>query len=82
MSVSWRGTPMAAACVGAITASLGAMYFMGLDTKRKEGLDSPYKRGGFGESDMRMNSSDVSAAVSVPKPGKQRLHHQTDPVPK
>jgi len=74
-----RGRPMAIACVGAITASLAAMYVMGKDTKRKEGRESAYKHNPIpGNSDVRMNSSDVSAAVSLPAPGKERLHHQPD----
>ncbi|KAF9459698.1 hypothetical protein BDZ94DRAFT_1312199 [Collybia nuda] len=80
MSVS-RGSPMAIACVSAIGLTLGAMYMMGQDTKAKEGRESTYKNSGPGESDMHMNSSDVSAAVSVPKPGKERLHHQPDHKP-
>lgn len=32
------------------------------------------EHGATGQSDMRMNSSDVSAVVSVPKPGKERIH--------
>lgn len=67
---------------------------MGKDTKKKEGNESPYSEnllnvvlskltafpepGGMGESDKRMNSSDVAAAVSMPKPGKERLHQQPD----
>jgi hypothetical protein len=31
------------------------------------------ERGAAGQSDMRMNSSDVSAAVSLPRPGKERI---------
>lgn len=72
--VSLRGTPMAIACVTAIAGALGAMYIMGQDTKEKEGRESTFKHGAAGQSNMRMNSSDVSAAVSVPRPGKERIH--------
>ncbi|KAF8069087.1 hypothetical protein FPV67DRAFT_1491066 [Lyophyllum atratum] len=77
-----RGRTMAVACVTVIATSLGAMYFMGLDTKEKEGYESPYKHGAPGGTDMRMNSSDVAAAVSVPKPGKERLPHQPESDPR
>ncbi|TFK73387.1 hypothetical protein BDN72DRAFT_834793, partial [Pluteus cervinus] len=68
---------MAIACVTAIGLSLIGMYAVGRDTKKKEGQESPYYQGKPGGSDMRMNSSDVSAAVSVPKPlSKERLPTQ------
>ncbi|GLB42187.1 putative arabinogalactan [Lyophyllum shimeji] len=74
MAERWhlRGRTMAIACVSVMVISLGAMYGLGLDTKFKEGAASPYKPGG-GAADKRMSSSDVSAAVSVPKPGQERL---------
>ena len=31
------------------------------------------EHGAAGQSDMRMNSAGVSAAVSVPRPGKERI---------
>jgi len=71
-----RGTTMAVVCVAAVSGALAAMYGVGRDTKKKEGGASAYKDGGglsAGGSDVRMTSSDVAAAVSVPKPGKDRL---------
>ncbi|KAM6503238.1 hypothetical protein JOM56_000181 [Amanita muscaria] len=52
-----------------------AMLLMGVDTKVKEGHISPYDTGKPGH-DMVMTSGDVSATVSIPKPGKERF-----PVP-
>ncbi|TFK32350.1 hypothetical protein BDQ12DRAFT_659337 [Crucibulum laeve] len=66
-----RGTTMAVTCVGAVGAFLGASWVMGKDVKSKEGAHSPYSNGEG--SDKAMTSSDVSAAVSVPKPGKERI---------
>ncbi|KAF8633144.1 hypothetical protein AX17_004645 [Amanita inopinata Kibby_2008] len=63
-----RGTAMAVACGTVVALSLGAMYVMGKDTKEKEGAISLYQSDGKG-SDLRMTSSDVSATVSIPKPG-------------
>ncbi|PFH48048.1 hypothetical protein AMATHDRAFT_6173 [Amanita thiersii Skay4041] len=67
----FRGRPMEAnqaiACGSAIAVALGAMYIMKQDVKQKEGQLSPYN------NEKRMNSSDVSATVTVPKPGKDRL---------
>ncbi|KAF9010124.1 hypothetical protein BDQ17DRAFT_1347584, partial [Cyathus striatus] len=74
--VGRRGTVMAIACVGAITASMAAMWGTGKDAKQKEGVHSPYRRGGEGGSDIAMTSSDINAAVSVPRPGKDRLMEQ------
>ncbi|KAF8962592.1 hypothetical protein BDZ97DRAFT_1824445 [Flammula alnicola] len=56
---------------------MGAMYFEGKDVKSKEGHASPYAihhGQGIGGGDKSMTSSDVSAAVSVPKPHHERLH--------
>jgi len=67
---------MAVACVTAVGAALGAMYFMGRDTKVKEGNESPYRSTkiiGAGPSDLKMTSTDVAAVVSVPKPGEERI---------
>ncbi|KAF8155935.1 hypothetical protein B0H34DRAFT_799022 [Crassisporium funariophilum] len=65
-NVGRRGTTMAVACAGAITAALGTMWVMGRDVKDKEGQVSPYEHSGKGlrGTDMAMTSSDVSAAVS------------------
>ncbi|KAH6917916.1 hypothetical protein BKA70DRAFT_1213944 [Coprinopsis sp. MPI-PUGE-AT-0042] len=71
-----RGTTMAVACVVAMSATLGSMYYMGSDIKQKEGHASPYHNNGQGHAgtDKAMSSSDVSAAVSLPKPrAKDRL---------
>ncbi|KAJ3561939.1 hypothetical protein NP233_g9883 [Leucocoprinus birnbaumii] len=71
-----RGTTMAVVCVAAIGGALAAMYRMDKDVKQKEGNTSPYQehsRALQGGSDKKMTSSDVAAAVSVPKPGRERL---------
>lgn len=67
---------MAVVCVAAVGGALAAMYSVNRDVKQKEGSASPYKESDqafAGGSDMKMNSSDVAAAVSVPKPGRERL---------
>ncbi|KAF7763616.1 hypothetical protein Agabi119p4_8153 [Agaricus bisporus var. burnettii] len=74
-NLSLRGSTMAAMCVTAIGGALGAMYFIDRNVKKNEGVASPYKDGAglSGGSDVNMTSADVSRAVSVPKPGKERL---------
>ncbi|KAF9447759.1 hypothetical protein P691DRAFT_618419, partial [Macrolepiota fuliginosa MF-IS2] len=54
---------------------LAMMYEVDRNVKKQEGLASPYKTGQglTGGSDVKMTSTDVAAAVSVPKPGKERL---------
>ncbi|KAF9525088.1 hypothetical protein CPB83DRAFT_860271 [Crepidotus variabilis] len=51
------------------------MYYMGQDVKGKEGAASLYSNQGQGlnGTDKTMTSSEVAAAVSVPKPSKERL---------
>uniref|UniRef100_A0A8H7XUP0 Uncharacterized protein n=1 Tax=Psilocybe cubensis TaxID=181762 RepID=A0A8H7XUP0_PSICU len=74
-NVGKRGSTMAIACGVAIASALGVMYATGRDVKSKEGESSPYTNQGqgLGGGDKAMTSSDVNAAVSVPKPGKDRL---------
>ncbi|PPQ92276.1 hypothetical protein CVT25_008584 [Psilocybe cyanescens] len=79
-NVGKRGSTMlsrhqAVACGVAIAATLGGMYATGRDVKSKEGESSPYTNQGrgIGGGDKAMTSSDVNAAVSIPKPGKDRL---------
>ncbi|KAF4564681.1 hypothetical protein EYR40_010849 [Pleurotus pulmonarius] len=57
----------AIACVGAITLAGGGMYAAGRDTQAKEG-NHKYARPG----DAPLNSSEVAAAVKIPRPGDDR----------
>ncbi|KAF5310559.1 hypothetical protein D9619_007866 [Psilocybe cf. subviscida] len=73
-NIGSRGTTMAIACGTAIVATLGGMYFTGRDVKSKEGQASPYGNQDHPKGDKAMTSSEVAAAVSVPKPtDKDRL---------
>ncbi|KAF9477971.1 hypothetical protein BDN70DRAFT_76954 [Pholiota conissans] len=65
-----RGTTTAIACGVTILAALGGMYFVDRDAKGHEGRASSFEHDGL----AAMSSSEVSAAVSIPKPGMQRLH--------
>jgi len=69
-----RRPGMAIACLAAVALSAAGMYAVGRDTRKKEGQESAFYHNQPGGSDTRMSSSDVSAAVSVPKPtSKDRL---------
>ncbi|KAF8182036.1 hypothetical protein BJ912DRAFT_1061861 [Pholiota molesta] len=72
-----RGSTMAFMGAVAVVTALTGSYFVKRDALKKEGKADPYEHNG----QAAMNSSEVSAAVSIPKPGPRNPRLYTHPKP-